>query len=30
VWNNERFREQQIEGNPLTDSDLEELSKLGI
>jgi MraZ protein len=30
VWNNERFREQQIEGNELTAADLDELSKLGI
>ena len=30
VWNNERFREQQIEGNPLTDADMDELSNLGI
>ncbi len=30
VWNNERFREQQIESNPLTDADMDELSKLGI
>jgi MraZ protein len=30
VWNNERFREQQIEGNQLTDADMDELSKLGI
>lgn len=30
VWNKERFREQQIDGNPLTDEDLETLSNLGI
>jgi hypothetical protein len=30
VWNNDRFREQQIEGNQLTDADMDELSKLGI
>lgn len=30
VWNNDRFREQQIEGSPITEQDLEELSRLGI
>ncbi len=30
VWNNARFLEQQIKGNPLTDADLDELSKQGV
>jgi MraZ protein len=30
VWNDERFREERIESNLLTDADMEELSKLGI
>jgi MraZ protein len=30
VWNHDRFREQQIESNPITEDDLEELSRLGI